>query len=154
MALGRENIYVAFFAQLNSILLTSVGGSFAYSSRRYKPLGNAAKELYPVFYLVEDGETYDRSVLFVPAKVILHSSIIIQTVTNDPKSIPATELNNLADEVENAINSFCGPTAQNILGGLVQEAWINNRQMKIAASIQERWSEQTLMIDLVTAKVR
>ena len=149
MALGREQIYATLFEQLQQVLLYPVG-PFKYMGRRPVPLGRLAGEQYPSLILVEMGEDYQRNVLYAPAKVILMVSAIIQ---NDdgvaPNELNVRALNDLADSVEDALQSYCTPTAQNILNGLVQQAWVEGRQVVITGSYPQRWSEQVMGIKLI-----
>lgn len=149
MAVGREAIYQAVFDQLNSVLLVANGGPFRFSSRRYAPVGTLGSGSYPAFFLTEMGEDYDRSVLFRPANVTLFAHVIIQTREQAKNVITATEVNNLADAVEDALLAFVQTTGQNTLNGLVQEAWINSRQIQAIASIKAEFSEQDLTVEIV-----
>jgi hypothetical protein len=149
-AIGREAIYSTFFAQLKSILLVSNGGPFGYMGRRAVALGGLASEQYPAFFFLEIGEIYDRHVLIRPARVTLQASGVIQSMHGIiPDDSSTADINNLADAVESAINSACGRTAQNTLNGLVQEAWIDSRQLVLPATYSNQWSEQILGITMV-----
>lgn len=149
MALGREQIYGTLFAQLQQRLLAP-NGPFNYMGRRPVPISRLSAEQYPALVLVETGEEYLRNVIFAPTKVILMASAIIQDfegVTPDENNVGA--LNDLADSVEDALQSFCGPTAQNVLNGLVQQTWIEGRQVVITGSYPQKWSEQVMGIKIV-----
>lgn len=148
--IGREPIYSAFYTQLNAVLLQINGGPFNYSGRRPVPDTQLAEEQYPAFFLLEQGEIYDRSVLFAPTKVTLMASLSVVTLQGEvPDETNVTNLNNLADLVESAIQNSVGPTAQLTLNGLVQECWINHRQLVITGSYPQRQSKQNFMIELV-----
>jgi hypothetical protein len=147
--LGREAIYSAFFSQLQTALMAPTG-PFNYSGRR--PISDAALvgALYPAFIFTETGEVYDRTVLFAPARVTLLANIQISTICGDIRDDSSvTSLNNLADLVEAAIQSYCQPTAQNILGGLVQEAWLNHRQVVLIAQTTGNLSKFNMGIEIV-----
>ena len=147
--LGREAIYSAFFKQL-SILLLDPAGPFGYVGRRSIVPGGLAAELYPAFFFVEVGEEYQRGVLFSPTKVTLQAHGVIQSLCGQiPDDGAVADLNNLADAVEAAVISACGPTQQNTLSGLVQEAWINGRQVTTPATYANRWSQQVMAIEMV-----
>jgi len=144
MALGREQIYSALFAQISALLL-SPAGPFQYAGRRPVSIGTLGAEQYPAFVLVEKGEDYDRSRLFAPAKVTLFADLYIWTLQGDvPDESDVSNLNTLADAVEDAVQSACGQTAQNTLSGLVQEAWILGRQVVTPGSYAQRQSEQIM----------
>jgi hypothetical protein len=152
--IGREKIYEAFYRYLKA-QLEAPTGSFGYSSRRYRPPGQVGSSQYPCFYAVGIGEEYDRTELYVPAKITLFTHVTIQTDNGaDPDAITETEINNLADEVESAVTNAAEDTAQVILGGLVQEAWINGRQAHIPASSSGRFSEQVLAVELILPTIR
>lgn len=144
MPLGREAVYRALFNQI-SALLVAPAGPFAYAGRRPVSLGTLAAEQYPAFVLVEKGEDYDRGRLFAPAKVTLFADLFIYSMMGDvPDESDVTNLNALADAVEDAVQNACGATAQNTLGGLVQEAWILGRQVVTPGSYAQRQSEQVM----------
>ena len=120
-------------------------GVFNYAGRRPISIGTIAAEQYPAFVLVEKGEDYDRGQLFSPATVTLFSDLYIYSLQGEvPDESDVMTLNNLADAVENAVQAACGPTAQNTLSGLVQEAWILGRQVTTPGSYAQRQSEQIM----------
>jgi hypothetical protein len=105
--------------------------------------------------MTEAGEDYDRSVLLAPANVSLFVHIAIQT--NDgtnPDTITAIAMNDLADAVEEAVTSATSRTGQSILGGLVQEAWVNGRQVVTAASSSNPFSEYVMATEIVLPRSR
>lgn len=148
-SLGREAIYSAFYAQVSPLLLAPAG-SFNYTGRRpVVPTGLGVCQ-YPAAYFVAAGEIYDRTVLKAPAKVTLMLNLVVDSMVatlEDESCIP--DLNNLADEVEAAIQSACDVTAQNILGGLVQEAWINHRNQIILPAYGQSTARQIFMVELI-----
>ena len=149
MALGRELIYSTLFEQLKQVLLYPAG-PFNYMGRRPVPISKLGLEFYPALILVESTEEYQRSVLYAPAKVILGVVGIIQSYEGaEQTEANVTELNDLADAVEDAIQDYCTSTAQNILGGLVQQAWIEGRQVVVSGAWPEKWSEQFMGIKIV-----
>lgn len=146
MAIGREQIYSALFNQISALLLAPVG-PFNYAGRRPVSMSMLAAEQYPAFVLVEKGEEYDRSRLFAPAKVTLFADLFLYTLQGEvPDESEVAALNGLADSVENAVQSACGPTAQNTLAGLVQDAWILGRQVATPGSYAQRQSEQIMRL--------
>lgn len=152
MAIGREAIYSAFFAQLEAILMSNANppGPFNYSGRRPVPDTQLAQEQYPAFFVLEQGEIYDRSTLFAPAKVSLLCNLSVVSLHGEvPDETAVTDLNNLADAVEDAVQSACGPTAQNTLSGLVQQAWINHRTLTITGSYPQHISKMNFGVELV-----
>ena len=146
MAVGREAAYAALFQQISALLL-SPAGPFNYAGRRPVSIGTLGAEQYPAFVLVEKGEDYDRSRLFSPAKVTLFADLFIYSLQGEvPDESEVAGLNGLADAVEDAVQAACGPTAQNTLTGLVQEAWILGRQVVTPGSYAQRQSEQIIGI--------
>jgi hypothetical protein len=149
MAIGRERIYSAFYTQIAALLLAP-NGPFEYGGRR--PLGSNSlqAEQYPAFFFMESGEIYDRSILKAPATVSLLATLSVISMQGEvPDETSVADLNNLADTVEDAIQSACISTAQNILGGLVQEAWIINRNLVITGSYPNREAKQNFTIEIV-----
>lgn len=153
MSIGREAIYSALFAQLESILLSTASptpGPLQYMDRRPVPESGLQQEEYPAGFLIEAGEIYDRSVRFRPATVHLLANLSVVSLQGEvPDVTDVITLNNLADAIEDAIQSACISTAQNILSGLVQEAWINHRQLTITGSYPQRISKQIFMVEMV-----
>lgn len=150
--LGRETIYAAFFAQLQAILLSTANppGPFNYMARRPIPDGSLGAEQYPALSMIEQGEIYDRSRLFAPARVSLLCNLSVVTIQGDVEDeTNVTNLNNLADAVESAVQSACGATAQNTLGGLVQQAWINHRTLTITGSLPQRFCKQNFGVEII-----
>ncbi|MGH7056867.1 MAG: hypothetical protein ACREFZ_03150 [Acetobacteraceae bacterium] len=144
MSLRRESIYRALFNQIAALLLAPAG-PFNYAGRRPVSMSTLGAEQYPAFVLVEKGEDYDRGRLFAPAKVTLFADLFIYSMMGDvPDESDVTNLNALADAVEDAVQNACGATAQNTLGGLVQEAWILGRQVVTPGSYAQRQSEQVM----------
>jgi hypothetical protein len=149
MALGREAIYSALFGEICA-LLVAPGGPFNYAGRRPISIGSIAAEQYPAFVLIEKGELYDRSRLFAPARVTLLANLFIYSMQgNVPDESDVSSLNGLADAVENAVQAACGPTAQNTLSGLVQDAWIEGRQIVTPGSFGQPQSEQIMGLAVV-----
>ncbi|MDA8051034.1 MAG: hypothetical protein M0002_13710 [Rhodospirillales bacterium] len=149
MPLGREAIYSALFQQISALLL-SPAGPFQYAGRRPVSISTLGAEQYPAFVLVEKGEIYDRSRLFAPARVTLLADLFIYSIHGDvPDESDVANLNALADAVEDAVQAACGPTAQNTLAGLVQEAWIEGRQIVTPGSYAQRQSEQVMGLAVV-----
>jgi len=148
--LGREAIYSALFTQLSAVLLAGTPPPFGYGGRRPVPIGQLAEEQYPAFALIEQGEMYDRTVLKAPARVTLMAMLQIVSLQGEvPDETNVTNLNNLADAVESALQDVAQTTAQNILGGLVQECWINHRQLVITGSFPQRQCTQNFLIEMV-----
>jgi hypothetical protein len=147
--IGREAIYSAFFAQLKAALVTPTS-PFNYAGRRPVPDTDLAEEQYPAFFMMEAGEIYDRSVLFAPARVSLLCTISVVSLQGEvPDETNVSNLNNLADAVESAIQDSVGPTADLTLGGLVQECWITHRTLTITGSSSQRQSKQNFGIEIV-----
>jgi hypothetical protein len=154
MALGREAIYSALFGQISVLLLAPVG-PFNYAGRRPVSIGTIAAEQYPAFVLVEKGEMYERSRLFVPARVTLLADLFVYSLQGDvPDESNVSNLNGLADAVENAVQAACGPTAQNTLSGLVQDAWIEGRQIVTPGCFGQPRSEQVMGLSVVLPRSR
>jgi hypothetical protein len=154
VALGREAIYASFFKLLETQLVAP-GGPFNYGNRRYRAAGQLGASQYPAFFLTEAGEDYDRSVLYAPANVTFFAHVVIQTYDGiDSEVITATESNNLADAVEDAVTAATSRTGQLILGGLVQEAWVNGRQVQIVSTAAAQYSEHVMGIEIVLPRNR
>lgn len=152
VAIGREAIYEALFQTLTQSLV-SLNGPFKFASRRRMPMSQITTDNAPAFFLTEEGEVYDRSVLTAPTKVTLLAHVHIIAIINDPLEVPAFTMNDLADAVETAVTTGIMSTSQQILNGLVQEAWINSRQVQSIATLESRYSEQDILIEVVLGRV-
>jgi hypothetical protein len=149
-SLGRETIYKAFFDQIAaSPFLLAPNGPFYVITRRPLTLMAGGECQYPMLQMREAGEIYDRTVLKAPARVTLLVQMVIQCIIEFDGDLVVTQLNNLADAVEAAIQSACDVTAQNTLTGLVQEAWINHRAQITLPSQASRVAEQVIMVEIV-----
>jgi len=121
---------------------------FAIASRRKFALGQAGIANYPALYLIEVGEEYTRQLMFGPPKVTFISHVQLESATGtDPNSVSASEINNLADVVEDAVEGPL-PGTDN-LGGLVMVSRINGREVVDVASGSGRWTIQILEVETI-----
>jgi hypothetical protein len=150
MAIGREAIYAALFELLTANLLAPAG-PFAFAARRYRPASQTGTANFPAFYLIRGREEYRRELLYGPATVVLQAHVRIQSVIgDDPNAVTETQMNNLADAVENVIENYGGELGTHTLGGLVQVIQIKGAQLIADASGMARYSEQTVVIEMMT----
>jgi hypothetical protein len=179
VSLGREKIYSALFnvlqtqaAQTNPAALESIKNAgltplpvvsapaFKFASRRYTSVGKLESTQYPALMMQEMGETYHRETLMRgPANVDLVSHVIIQTFGGqDPNVIPAIEVNNLADLVEDLIETGAGQFLQGASllaqdpdapGGLVFECRISGREVVYAAVNDQVYSQQNIEVEII-----
>jgi hypothetical protein len=128
MALGREAIYGQLFNELQTLCATTnpdaqaqmlaiglkplpkvANPPFVFGGRRWIALSTERMDQYPSLMLVEKGETYERELTFAPAKVTLVAHVIVQTASGqNPDDVPAILVNNLADAVEDVIETGAG----------------------------------------------
>lgn len=121
---------------------------FAIAARRKVALGQAGLANYPALYLIEVGEEYTRQLMFGPPKVAFISHVQLESATGtDPSSVSASEINNLADVVEDAVEGPL-PGTDN-LGGLVMVSRINGREVVDVASGSGRWTIQILEVETI-----
>jgi hypothetical protein len=150
VAIGRELIYSALFELLQQNLLAPVG-PFNFASRRYRPASQTGAANFPAFYLIRGREEYRRELLYGPATVVLQAQVRIQSISGeDPNAVTETVMNNLADAVENVIENYGGPLGTQTLSGLVQVIQIKGAQLIADASGMGRYSEQTVVIEMMT----
>lgn len=165
MSQHRELIYSTLFQQLVDYLLAGTPGRsngaiwtagssptlvspFLTGGRRKQPLGSLAANQYPAFWLIERGEQYRRTLMGGPANITLISYVQIETMAGaDPNSASATQLNNLADAVEDAVEGPLSGTNQ--LDGLVLQSWISGREVITLASGPGTWSIQLMEIETI-----
>lgn len=82
---------------------------FVFGARRYIALSASRMDQYPALILQEKGETYERETIYGPAKVTLVAHVIAQTASGQsPDDVPAILVNNLADAIEDAIETGAG----------------------------------------------
>ncbi|GEM_PF-5114651 len=150
MAIGREKIYVALFDLLTQNLLAPAG-PFAFASRRYRPASQTGTANFPAFYLIRGREEYRRELLYGPATVVLRAHVRIQAANgDDPNAVTETQMNELVDAVENVIENYSGRLGTHALGGLVQVIQMKYVQPLVDASGMGRFSEQTVVIEMMT----
>ena len=147
--LDRESIYAALFAQLKAKLLDPVG-PIKTMDRRYRAVGTLAPPQYPALMLVERGELYTRGQNYgMPPKVSLYAHAVIQNNDGEnPSTVTATALNELADAVEQAV-IWTGDQAKPALFNLVRIAWVNGREVQYIAQGQEIFSVQDIEIEMI-----
>jgi hypothetical protein len=169
MALNREAIYAALFDELQTLAVAANPGAtyllpkvakppFGFADRRYKIFGQLAKSQYPAMFMQEIGEHYERELMFGPATVTLVAHVVVQSyVGEDPAAIPAQEANNLADAIEDCIETGAGQFLRghsrlkvNLDGSdsLVLVARVSGRQVMYNASQNGRYTEATMEIEL------
>jgi len=163
----REPIYAALFSQ---VLATIMPGAefnpngalwmaaeadsvpFRTASRRYRAAGQLSNEQYPALFMVERGEVFDRHLVGGPAKVTLIAHFLIQSIAGDDANIlTATEMNNLADVLQGAVEPDYVTLEQYQLGGLAFIAWITGREVQYIASGNSRWSIQDIECEIIAS---
>jgi hypothetical protein len=121
--MNREAIYQALFNLVRN------AATFKTASRRVKLWMDVNASDRPAVFVAQRGESYVRNSEAVPQKVTLKAEIILYTdAGKDPKTTPATELNNLIDAIDAALapNPVTGVQT---LGGLVSHCWIEGDVM-------------------------
>jgi hypothetical protein len=150
MAIGREAIYAALFELLTQKLVAPAG-PFAFAARRYRPASQTGTANFPALYLIRGREEYRRELLYGPATVALQAQLRIQSVIGeDPNAVTETQMNDLADAVEDVVENYGGPLGTQTLSGLVQVIQIKGAQLIADASGMGRYSEQTVVIEMMT----
>lgn len=132
---SRETIYAALFSLVSTkSMLVSGGGLFNTITRRPQLDSDYNPPDFPVLGQIEDEELYEyRQGKGSPANRTLKAMFYIYTnVASDPNILPATQLNNLIDAVENALTPLPSPSNNQIqtLGNLVANAWISDAPKK------------------------
>lgn len=179
----REQIYAQLFnelqtqcasanpdvaAQIAAVGLTLLpkvpSPAFAFGSRRWVAPGRLELNQYPALMLVEKGETFERELTYGPAKVTLVAHVHVQTASQDPNTIPATQANNLADVVQGVIETGAGQyspgasrlsvpgPSQDILGlanELVFVCRVTGREVIYLAEEAQVFSQQTFEVEII-----
>lgn len=105
MTSQREQIYAALFAQLQSALLAPTG-LFKTVSRRWQDPSQISPADRPAIYQVQKDELAKTSVIGVPVLWKIGLDLVLYTAGDaEPNVVQSTELNNLLDAVEAALQS-------------------------------------------------
>lgn len=105
MTTQREQIYAALFALLQNSLLAPAG-AFKTVSRRWQDPSQISPADRPALYQVQKDELARTSVIGVPIAWKVGVDLVLYTAGDaEPNVIQSTELNNLLDAVEVAVQS-------------------------------------------------
>lgn len=131
----REAIHVALLNLLYDALHTSNSGSFKVVDRQWIPAESethTAKQ--PALHLVATPETVGRVAEQPPARVLTFDAVIHCHKGEQDKVISSTEINNLLEEVDNAIEPD-PVTGRQTLGGLVSDVRCQGNVLRSDATI-------------------
>ncbi len=118
---SREDIYGTLFEKL--VALKTVG-DIVTASRILVHWDKVPHEQQPAVYQAQINEVF-TPVGGQPAKRTLYVNWVVYVARgNDPTKVPAEELNNLLDKLEEILKPDVGEDNQS-LGGLVNHAWIS-----------------------------
>jgi hypothetical protein len=110
----REQIYAALFAQLQGALLAPTG-PFKTVSRRWQDPSQISPADRPAIYQVQKDELARTSVIGVPVVWKIGLDLVLYTGGDaEPNVVQSTELNNLLDAVEAALQSATSGLAQSL----------------------------------------
>jgi hypothetical protein len=114
MTSQREQIYAALFAQLQSTLLAP-NGPFRTVSRRWQDPAQISPADRPAIYQVQKDELAHSSVIGAPIVWRIGLDLVVYTAGDaEPSSVPSSELNNLLDATEKAVQSAVPGVAQSL----------------------------------------
>ncbi len=114
MILPREQIYAALFALLQGSLLAPAG-PFKTVSRRWQDPSQISPADRPALYQVQKDELAKTSVIGVPLLWKIGLDLVIYTAGDaEPNVVQSTELNNLLDALELALESVTPGLAQSL----------------------------------------
>jgi hypothetical protein len=105
MTRQREQIYAALFAQLQSAMLAPAG-PFKTVSRRWQDPSQISPADRPALYQVQKDEVAKTSVIGTPILWKIGLDLVLYTAgDSEPGVVQSSELNNLLDAVELALQS-------------------------------------------------
>ena len=134
MIAQREQIYAALFAQLQNALISPVG-PFKTVSRRWQDPSQISPADRPALYQVQKDEIGKTSVIGVPVLWKIGLDLVLYTAGDaEPNVVQSTELNNLLDSVELAVDSATPGLVQS-LGRLVTYCRIDGK-VEIVENVQ------------------
>ena len=134
MIAQREQIYAALFTKLQTALL-SPAGPFKTVSRRWQDPSQISPADRPALYQVQKDEMAKTSVIGVPVLWRIGLDLVLYTAGDaEPNVVQSTELNNLLDAVELAVDSATPGLAQS-LGKLVTYCRIDGK-VEIVENVQ------------------
>lgn len=114
MTSQREQIYAALFAQLQSALLAPAG-PFKTVSRRWQDPSQISPADRPALYQVQKDELAKTSVIGMPILWKIGLDLVVYTAGDAGVNVfQSTELNNLLDAVETALQSVTPGLAQSL----------------------------------------
>jgi hypothetical protein len=110
----REQIYAALFTQLQGALLVP-SGPFKIVSRRWQDPSQISPADRPALYQVQKDEMARTSVIGIPVIWKIGLDLVLYTAGDaEPNVVPSTELNNLLDTVETALQNATPGLAQSL----------------------------------------
>src|SRR5215469_3154189 len=134
MIFPREQIYSALFGVLQAALL-SPAGPFKTVSRRWQDPAQIAPADRPALYQVQKDELAKTSVIGAPVLWKIGLDLVLYTAGDaEPNVVQSTELNNLLDAVELAVDNTTPGLAQS-LGRLVTYCRIDGK-IEIVENVQ------------------
>lgn len=125
--LNREAVYVALW---NLILaVPGIAGQFTTTSRLLEHIDNVAVELMPALYMLQMGETWERTGQGIPAKRTLSAALFFYIATTKGSGVlPATLMNNAMDGIDTLFNEPPGKVVT--LGGLVKHVYLAEGEVR------------------------
>lgn len=128
--MNRETIFSALYAQLQTA--TKADGrtpAFVTVSRRFRMWTDVPQDQRPALFIQQKKNSYSRAAQgeSAPQKVTLNAILWIYTYHNvgDQAVVPATDMNNLLDAIDRALQGSA-MTGLQTLGGLVSHCWIED----------------------------
>ena len=151
MAIQRERIYSALFDLLTPMGPEGVGPQiFQFVSRRVVPVSKLTPQMQPALFMVESGEEWRQEHLRMPPVVLLYADLYcLQRFDSRSTTAPSIVINGLMDQLDDALNPLPGIGAQ-ILGGLVQRAWVEGSITEYFPSTDSMQSMTVLRISIMT----
>lgn len=124
MTLGRETIYGALFARLQTLAPAPAGnGAVVTLSRRLKHWADTPPLMQPAIFQVQKREMPSQAPGRPPAWTLTVDLYLYVHAGADPTASPATALNAVLDQIDALLSPDV--SGRQTLGGVVTHAWID-----------------------------
>lgn len=120
MSTDRDEILNALY----SLLKTKLGSNVTTMGRRHMMPPQLTSAMQPALFVVQGGEHRDPRPRGTGGKLTMHVLLIAYCYDNSSNVDGTTQLNDLIEEIEDALAPADPSTLVQTLGGLVYECWI------------------------------
>ena len=114
----RESIYGALFARLSAI------EGLATCSRRLRHFSDVPPSEQPALFVAQASQQLQQ-VTGQPTVAVLEAKVWVYTNDPNPELPPAAAINDILDQIDQALAPSAGPSHKQTLGGLCEHCWVD-----------------------------